>query len=227
MLSMSRSPGPRSDQCCRCPGVLGQDPRGASEKKIAAPRPNQPSVIIARVILDPRARFRGATREHVRSGEEAGGARPLRRRDARRAARLLATARAIRPRAPGPPPRRTPTPPPLLSRTSSFQGEAAKKGGLLNTLLKVAPWKITGPASGPEWQEVPIRADEYRVVAPAYVPRPNPRAANPVTRLEALSGGRTRRSSRPAIGSHDSGRRRDSIAFFFLPHLHPTPSPPR
>ena len=49
-------------------------------------------------------------------------------------------------------------------------GEAAKKGGLLNTLLKVAPWKITGPASGPEWQEVPVGAEDYRVVAPACVP---------------------------------------------------------
>ena len=123
-------------------------------KKIASPRPNQPSVIIARIILDPRARFRGATREHVRSGEEAGGARPLRRRDPRRAARLRATARAIRPRAP-PPPDGPEPPPPLLSRTSSFQGEAAKKGGLLNTLLKVAPWKITGPASGPGGRRSP------------------------------------------------------------------------
>lgn len=46
---------------------------------------------------------------------------------------------------------------------------------MLNTLLKVAPWKITGPASGPEWQEVPIGAEDYRVVAPACVPpRPPP-----------------------------------------------------
>jgi hypothetical protein len=36
----------------------------------------------------------------------------------------------------------------------------------------VAPWKITGPASGPEWQEVPIGAEDYRVVAPACVPPP-------------------------------------------------------
>ena len=46
---------------------------------------------------------------------------------------------------------------------------------MLNTLLKVAPWKITGPASGPEWQEVPIGAEDYRVVAPACVP-PRPPA---------------------------------------------------
>lgn len=68
------------------------------------------------------------------------------------------------------------TPPPLAPHSSSsfassslIQGTAAKQGGLLNTLLKVAPWKITGPASGPEWKEVPLRADEYRVVAPGSV----------------------------------------------------------
>lgn len=36
----------------------------------------------------------------------------------------------------------------------------------------MAPWKITGPASGPEWQEVPVGAEDYRVVAPACVPHP-------------------------------------------------------
>jgi hypothetical protein len=60
-------------------------------------------------------------------------------------------------------------PPHLCFFPSHPQGTAAKSGGLLNTLLKVAPWKITGPASGPEWKEVPLRADEYRVVAPGSV----------------------------------------------------------
>ena len=68
------------------------------------------------------------------------------------------------------PPRPAPLTPKPSRRTAITQGEAAKKGGLLNTLLKVAPWKITGPASGPEWQEVPIGAEDYRVVAPACVP---------------------------------------------------------
>lgn len=56
-----------------------------------------------------------------------------------------------------------------ISRAHAPQGTAAKQGGLVNTLLKVAPWKITGPASGPEWKEVPLRADEYRVTAPGSV----------------------------------------------------------
>ena len=47
------------------------------------------------------------------------------------------------------------------------QGEAAKASGLLGNIAKVLPWKITGPASGAEWKEVPIGATEYRVTAPA------------------------------------------------------------
>jgi len=46
---------------------------------------------------------------------------------------------------------------------------AAKKGPagvIMETIMKVAPWKIVGPTSGPEWKEVPLGADEYRVVAP-------------------------------------------------------------
>ena len=49
-------------------------------------------------------------------------------------------------------------------------GEAAKANGLLGNLAKVLPWKITGPASGAEWKEVPIGATEYRVTAPANQP---------------------------------------------------------
>ena len=51
--------------------------------------------------------------------------------------------------------------------TSHEQGEAAKASGLLGNIAKVLPWKITGPASGAEWKEVPIGATEYRVTAPA------------------------------------------------------------
>eukprot|EP00227_Mantoniella_beaufortii_P013451 CAMPEP_0197600824 /NCGR_PEP_ID=MMETSP1326-20131121/34063_1 /TAXON_ID=1155430 /ORGANISM="Genus nov. species nov., Strain RCC2288" /LENGTH=152 /DNA_ID=CAMNT_0043167963 /DNA_START=75 /DNA_END=533 /DNA_ORIENTATION=+ len=52
-------------------------------------------------------------------------------------------------------------------------GVAAKKGAagtIMETIMKVAPWKITGPTSGAEWKEVPVGADEYRVVAPASQP---------------------------------------------------------
>ena len=57
---------------------------------------------------------------------------------------------------------------PLPPRTNvTRQGEAAKASGLLGNIAKVLPWKITGPASGAEWKEVPIGATEYRVTAPA------------------------------------------------------------
>ena len=87
---------------------------------------------------------------------------------ARVARRARPARRPVHPR----PPRPAPLTPKPSRRTAFTQGEAAKKGGLLNTLLKVAPWKITGPASGPEWQEVPVGAEDYRVVAPACVNPP-------------------------------------------------------
>ena len=116
--------------------------------------------------LAPRRQSVARVCRHVRSRQEAGGASPPARptRAPRRRARRAR--RPVHPR----PPRPAPLTPKPSRRTAITQGEAAKKGGLLNTLLKVAPWKITGPASGPEWQEVPIGAEDYRVVAPACVP---------------------------------------------------------
>ena len=46
-------------------------------------------------------------------------------------------------------------------------GRGGQASGLLGNLAKVLPWKITGPASGAEWKEVPIGDTEYRVTAPA------------------------------------------------------------
>ena len=146
--------------------------------------------------------------------------RVLRRRDPRRAARLLATARAIRP-APRPD---GPEPPPHFSRERLRQRRRRRRAASQHPAQGGAV-KITGPASGPEWQEVPIRADEYRVVAPAYVPRPNPCVANQSRDWKPC--GRTN-AAIEQTGDRQSrlGRRQDSIAFFFFPPLHPTlPSP--
>ena len=73
-----------------------------------------------------------------------------------------------RTRTPGVLPSNRPTDRSPFSHTNVHQqGEAAKASGLLGNLAKVLPWKITGPASGAEWKEVPIGATEYRVTAPA------------------------------------------------------------
>ncbi len=101
---------------------------------------------------------------HVRSSQEAGGTSPRVVRDHREPPARVCSARETH--------ELVLTHPHLPSKIHhSFhpQGEAAKKGGLLNTLLKVAPWKITGPASGPEWQEVPVGAEEYRAASPGSV----------------------------------------------------------
>ena len=63
-------------------------------------------------------------------------------------------------------------------------GETAAKatadaaGSVLNRL---APWKITGPASDPEWQNVPVSAEAYRARSPASFPHENTKVPNSET----------------------------------------------
>jgi hypothetical protein len=52
------------------------------------------------------------------------------------------------------------------------------KNVISQTLKKVAPWKITGPASDPEWQNVPVSAEDYRARAPASFPHENVKIPN-------------------------------------------------
>ena len=52
------------------------------------------------------------------------------------------------------------------------------KNVISQTLKKVAPWKITGPASDPEWQNVPVSAEDYRARAPASFPQENVKIPN-------------------------------------------------
>ena len=60
--------------------------------------------------------------------------------------------------------------------------QSSKEGTTTNviqqTLKKVAPWKITGPASDPEWQNVPVSAEDYRARAPASFPQENVKIPN-------------------------------------------------
>ena len=63
-------------------------------------------------------------------------------------------------------------------------GETAAKatadaaGSVLNRLV---PWKITGPASDPEWQNVPVSAEAYRARSPASFPHENTKVPNSET----------------------------------------------
>ena len=52
------------------------------------------------------------------------------------------------------------------------------KNVISQTLKKVAPWKMTGPASDPEWQNVPVSAEDYRARAPASFPHENVKIPN-------------------------------------------------
>ena len=51
-------------------------------------------------------------------------------------------------------------------------------GSVLNRL---APWKITGPASDPEWHNVPVSAEAYRARSPASFPHENTKVPNSET----------------------------------------------
>ena len=174
------------------------DPREASEK-IASPRPNQPSVIILAIILDPRARFRGATREHVRSGEEAGGARPLRRRDPRRAARRS------RDRARGGggggarAPLTDPNPPPHFSRERLLFRARRRRRRPPQHPAQGGAVEDHGPRVRNGRARVPIRADE------ADVSRRGRRTCR-----DRTGAPRARRNSKPCRGRRRRARARRS-----------------
>lgn len=61
---------------------------------------------------------------------------------------------------------------------SSKEGTTTTTNVISQTLKKVAPWKITGPASDPEWQNVPVSAEDYRARAPASFPHENVKIPN-------------------------------------------------
>ena len=62
---------------------------------------------------------------------------------------------------------------------SSKEGTTTTTTNVISqTLKKVAPWKITGPASDPEWQNVPVSAEDYRARAPASFPHENVKIPN-------------------------------------------------
>jgi hypothetical protein len=61
---------------------------------------------------------------------------------------------------------------------SSKEGTTTTTNVISQTLKKVAPWKITGPASDPEWQNVPVSAEDYRARAPASFPQENVKIPN-------------------------------------------------
>ena len=61
---------------------------------------------------------------------------------------------------------------------SSKEGATTTTNVISQTLKKVAPWKITGPASDPEWQNVPVSAEDYRARAPASFPHENVKIPN-------------------------------------------------
>lgn len=66
-----------------------------------------------------------------------------------------------------------------LAQTISKPASASEAGNIIQqTLKKVAPWKITGPASDPEWQNVPVSAEDYRFRSPASFPSENVKVPN-------------------------------------------------
>jgi hypothetical protein len=67
-----------------------------------------------------------------------------------------------------------------IAHHSSKEGTTTTttKNVISQTLKKVAPWKITGPASDPEWQNVPVSAEDYRARAPASFPHENVKIPN-------------------------------------------------
>ena len=111
MLSMSRSPGPRSDQCCRCPGVLGQDPRGASEKKSPLrgqtnPRSSSPESFSTRARASGArpASMSGPVKKLAVRVPSGGATRGARRVSSRPRARFAPAPPAAPPDGPEPPP---------------------------------------------------------------------------------------------------------------------------
>ena len=122
---------------------------------------------------------------YVRSREEAGGASAARRVPDEPASRVRVEAPVL-------------TPPSPSNVSLSPAGRSGQEGRASQLpLLKVAPWKITGPASHPEWKEVPIGAEEYRVVAPACV-HPPPRPPAPPSDQKTLPGAPSSEANLPA-----------------------------
>ena len=65
-----------------------------------------------------------------------------------------------------------------IAHSSKEGTTTTTKNVISQTLKKVAPWKITGPASDPEWQNVPVSAEDYRARAPASFPHENVKIPN-------------------------------------------------
>ena len=66
----------------------------------------------------------------------------------------------------------------IIAQSSKEGTTTTTTNVIQQTLKKVAPWKITGPASDPEWQNVPVSAEDYRARAPASFPHENVKIPN-------------------------------------------------